>query len=120
MKVYVIEMGQYSDRHIVDIVETRELAEDICERIGGDRWDRATFTEYDTNHFVDRRLRYIVNELCGKWTARFDTWGIYDFYKDSAEFLEDEWVIYANSQEQAIKIAQDMKAEKAAMKEGIV
>ena len=120
MKVYVIEMGEYSDRRIIGVTETEEIAKEMCEKIGGDRWDKATYTEYDTNQFVDRKLRYIVTELCDEWYAKFDSWDLMFTYRENSEVFEDEWVIYANSQEQAIKIAQDMKAEKAAIKEGIV
>ena len=125
MKVYVIEKGVYSDRHIVGVVETEEEAKRICEIISekkGSKYfeDIASYEEYDTTKFRTNRLRYIVTEAFGEWDARYDDYDLYSQYKDSTCIYEGAYVVYANSQQQAIKIAQDMAAQGKAEKEGII
>lgn len=122
MKVYVIEKGYYSDRHIVGVVETKEEAMRVAEAIK-DSWDKDSvrWQEYDTNQFTDFRIRYLVSrEYNNAWRAEFDAYNLYDEYKESAQMYEDNYVIYADDSQQAIKIAQDMYYEDLAKKEGLV
>ena len=114
MKVYVIETGCYSDRHVIGVVETKEEAEHLCEVL-----DDSTYTEFDTNQFKDGRLRYILEYLWDDWEVRFDSYGIYENVNDSIEDYDDHYIILANSPTKAIKIAQDMRAQKEAIKLGI-
>ena len=114
MKVYVIEVGCYSDRHVIGVVETKEEAEHLCGVI-----DDSTYAEFDTNQFKDGRLRYIVEYFWDDWDVRLDSYGFYENVYDSIEDYEGHYVILANSPEQAVKIAQDMRAQKQAMKSGI-
>ena len=52
MKVYVIEKGCYSDRHVVGVTETEKEAKAICKVISGKyKYDKASYTEYDTKQF---------------------------------------------------------------------
>ena len=120
MKVYVIEKGMYSDRHIIGVVETEEEAKKICNVISTNQEeDWVEYTEYDTHQFSTIRLRYHVYEFCGEWNAEYDDYGLYDMYRDNEEQYEGSYVIYANSPQQAIKIAQDMRAEKLAKEKGV-
>lgn len=121
MKVYVIEKGMYSDRHIIGVVESEEKAKKICNVISTNQEeDWVEYTEYDTHQFSTIRLRYHVSEFCGEWNAEYDDYGLYGMYRDNEEQYEGSYVIYANSPQQAIKIAQDMKAEKLAKESGVV
>ncbi len=120
MKVYVIEKGMYSDRHIIGVVESEEEAKKICNVISTNQEeDWVEYTEYDTHQFSTIRLRYHVYEFCGEWNAEYDDYGLYDMYRDNEEQYEGSYVIYANSPQQAIKIAQDMRAEKLAKEKGV-
>lgn len=121
MKVYVIEKGSYSNRHVVGVTETKKEAEKICKAISGeDIYDKASCTEYDTKQFQINQIRFQVSYLWNEWEAEYDDYDFYEEYKENTEVYEDFYVIYANSPDQAIKIAQDMRAEKLAKKEGLV
>lgn len=66
MKVYVVEKGAYSDRHIVGIAESQEEAKEIARAVTGARnpyyvRDNVTITEYDTKAFANGRLKFLVN-----------------------------------------------------------
>lgn len=121
MKVYVIEKGSYSDRHVVGVTETEKEAKEICKAISGKyKYDKASYTEYDTKQFQINRLRFNVSYLYDEWEVEYDEYDIYADNKENGEYYEDNYIIYANSPDQAIKIAQDMRAEKLAKKEGLV
>lgn len=122
MKVYVVEKGFYSDRSIVAVVETKEEAEKLVKAFGGKppwRENDTSYTEYDTKKFVSGLIRYQVDNYSGEWTADPDVYDLYKGYKENACDYEGHYIIYANSPEQAEKIAQDMYAEEEARKQGI-
>lgn len=122
MKVYVIEKGYYSDRHIIGIVESKEEAKSIVDAIKFNQYDAdsISYEEYDTLQFSDKRFRYAVTRYSDSdWEAEFDEYDLWSNYKESIRDYPDHYIIYANSGEQAIKIAQDMRAEELARKEGI-
>lgn len=127
MKVYVIEQGEYSDRHVVGVVENEEDAKRICEAIGR-KWHGKTDTgylEFDTEQFtVNKQLRFIV--YCydswrekNHWVAEYDTYDFYKQYPETTMDYEGHYIVYAKDSDHAIKIAQDMDAEYRAKKEGI-
>ena len=118
MKVYVIEKGCYSDRHIVGVVETESEAKELCSNIFN---DEVSYSEYDTKQFQDKRLRFIVGEDWNDgWECRYDDYDLYFAYPENSIVYDGCYVVYAESPQQAIKIAQDMKAMKLAEKEGIL
>ena len=119
MKVYVIEKGWYSDRHIIGVVETEEEAKRVVEAIknGDDYYDNhTTYVEYDTHQFKTL-LQFKVEYLCGDWYVEF--YDLEDLYDKSTEIYEDNWIILAKDSKQAVKIAQDMRAERLARNKGI-
>ena len=123
MKVYVIEKGYYSDRHIIGVVETKKEADEICKVLydtNSHDKDSIGYTEYDTKLFQINLLRFHVSYLCNEWEAEYDDYDIYKEYKENTEIWEDNYIIYANSPDQAIKIAQDMRVEKLANKAEII
>lgn len=122
MKVYVIQRGYYSDRHIIGVVETKEEAIRIAEALK-DSWDRdsVAWREYDTKQFVDHRFRYTVERMYDNtWHIEYDEYGAYKEYEETAKIYDDNYVVYAYNTQQAIKIAQDMYYEEQAQKEGLV
>jgi len=122
MKVYVIEKGVYSDRHIIGVVESEEEAKNIVEAIKcGDYNDNSiSYEEYDTRQFLDKRLRYNVTRYSdGDWQVKYDDYDLYKEFKENICVYSDYYVIYANSPDQAIKIAQDMRAEELARRNGL-
>lgn len=119
MKIYVIQKGEYSDRHIIGITETEDLAKKIVEATS-DKYYKSFYQEFDTDQFKDARHRYIVSNWTDEWKAEYDDYDIYEYYgNDNKMISEFEFVIFAENQEQAIKIAQDMLAENKAKKAGI-
>ena len=121
MKVYVIEKGYYSDRHIIGVVESEEKAKEVIKAVRDNHdADSVKYTEYDTDQFNDKRFRYIVyNEYNVEWLAEYDAY-VYDDVDETQKIYDGCYVVYADSAEQAIKIAQDMYYEEMAMKEGLV
>jgi len=123
MKVYVIEKGYYSDRHIIGIVETKDEAEQIVDAIKGASWDRDSvrYKEFDTEQFKNKRLLFeVTREWNNSWHAEFDEYNFFDNYKDNTCDYSDHYIIYADNPSQAIKIAQDMYWEEQAKKEGLI
>ena len=121
MKVYVIEKGSYSDRHVVGVTETEKEAKEICKAISGEyKYDEASYTEYDTKQFQINQIRFQVSYLYNKWKAEYDDYDLYEEYRENTEVYDDFYVIYTNSPDHAIKIAQDMRAEKLAKEKGIL
>ena len=119
MKVYVIEKGWYSDRHIIGVVETEEEAKKICD-VYSDDDDDATYEEYDTKRFTDNRIRFVVTTDGKEWAVRTDDYDLWSSYKENGKVYDGEYVIYAYSKEQAVKIVQDMKAVEKAREKGIL
>ena len=124
MNVYVVEQGEYSDRHIVGVAESLEEAKSIRKAISSPECDgRITITKYDTKAFQENRLKFLVG-FDNYGNISVDTlpeeWGIYgDYTETCCTFLHD-YVVYAHSTEQAIKIAQDMEAERKAKEAGVL
>ena len=122
MKVYVIEQGEYSDRHVVGVTESEEDAKRICEAIGS-KWHGeidTNYHEFDTEQFtVNKLLRFEVSEYGDGWKAEYDFDDFYKHYTENTIFYEGHYIVYAKDQDHAIKIAQDMDAEYRAKKEGI-
>ena len=121
MKVYVIEKGCYSDRHIIGIVESETEAKNVIEAIkcGSYNDDSISYEEYDTHQFADKRFRYNVTDYNGDWEAEYDEYDLWNKYKENSHESSGSYIIYANSPNQAIKIAQDMRAEELARKSGL-
>lgn len=128
MKVYVVEEGYYSDRHIAGIAESQEEAKEIARAVTGARnpyyvRDNVTITEYDTKAFANGRLKFLVNfydntvsvenlSLCQE--------RIEDDYAETSYIPElDEYVVFARDKEQAVKIARDMEAQRKAEEAGV-
>lgn len=123
MIVYVIEKGWYLDRHIVGIVETEDEAQKICDAIKDNSWDSDSvrYEEYDTNRFKNTRMRFVVDyEYNGSWHSKYDEYEWNDVYNNNIESYENHYIIYANHSNEAIKIAQDMRAEKLAKENGLI
>ena len=123
--VYAVLKGWYSDRHIVGIVESEEEAKELCRMFNKEtRYDSdsVSYEKYDTKKFADKRFRFIVNDYCGvgDWECAHDDYDLYKNYKDTTSLGSSSFVVYAESPQQAIKIAQDMRAMELAEKEGIV
>lgn len=122
MKVYVIQKGCYSDRHIVGVVETEKEAKNVCDAIKDCEWDSdsLSYAEYDTKQFQDKRIRFTVwRESDNSWHCEYDDYDLYDNYVENTCDYEDHYVIYADTGNQAIKIAQDMYYEEQAKNEGL-
>lgn len=128
MKVYVVEQGCYSDRHIAGIAESQEEAKEIAEVVAGVRnpyyvRDDVTITEYDTKAFANGRLKFLVNFYND--TANVENLSlcqerIEDDYSETGYIPElGRYVVFARDKEQAVKIARDMEAQRKAEEAGV-
>ena len=115
MKVYVIEKGCYSDRYVVGVVETKQEAEKVVEILEKSRCEDVGYSIFDTKQFQTDRLHFLVSYTFDEWIVTYEDY-LYGEYTENTEVYEDCWVIYAPNPEKAIKIAQDMRAERLASK----
>lgn len=123
MIIYVIEQGRYSDRHVVGLVETEEEAKRLCDSLNKCACiykNSATYTAYDTKQFQTKKMRYTVTFLYeDEPLVEYDDYGFYDTYDHSVMVHSGFFVIYADTPEQALKIAYDMRAEAEAERNGL-
>ena len=119
MKVYVIEKGAYSDRHIVGVCLDKKKADEIAKAISVNIYNQAYVTEYDTDQFIISPLRWTVGYYTHKWSAEYDDYNLHTQYTESTALNRHNFIVYADTKEQAIKIAQDLRAEYLAKKKGI-
>ena len=102
-----------------------EEAKELCKMFNKEtRYDNdsVSYEEYDTKKFADKRFRFIVNDYygVGDWECEYDDYDLYENYKDTTSLGSSGFIVYAESPQQAIKIAQDMRAMELAEKEGII
>lgn len=120
MKVYVIEKGVYSDAHIVGVCLDKDKAKYIAKVISGESsYSKAYVSEFDTDQFITQKPRWLVSDYTREWRAIYDDYNTYSKYSDNTRIDNHNYVIYADSAEQAIKITQDMQAEYLAEKNGV-
>ena len=124
MKIYVIERGEYSSKYVYGVVASKEEAERVCQNINSGSFayhNDARYEEFDTDQFVTKGLKWVVEyEYYEEWTARCED--TYDFYEDqteNCELYDGCYIVFADNKDQAIKIAQDIRAEKIAEREGV-
>lgn len=119
MKVYVVEKGQYSERHVVAVVETKEAAEKICGAISGYYdYDRARYEEFDTEQFSTGLVRFYGYFEDGH-DLEYDEYNYWIDFKESTLNDMSPCIIYAESISQARKILQDMVAQEEAERRGL-
>lgn len=123
MIVYVIETGQYSNRHVVGVTDNEEKAKQVCDAINGSQGtfkDSTIYTAYDTDQFQIQKLRYTVDFSMGDSPVyEYDGYGYYDYYIENRLEYPDFFIVYADTPEQALKIAYDMRAEAEAERNGV-
>lgn len=123
MKIYVIQIGEYSEKRVVCVADSEDNAKKICEmiknRTSGCYHDSIWYDVFDTNQFQINGFRFYVKFYCGEWSVELDCDPLPDETEESYELYENNYVVYAQTPEQAIKIAQDMRARIEAEKEGI-
>ena len=118
MKVYVITKGVYSDYHIVGVCLDEKKAKEIAKVIS-DKYNNAYVEEFDSDQFITKTPRWIVGYYTHKWTAEYDEYDLRSVHTENTIIDSHNFVIYADTPEQAIKIAQDMRAEYLAKKKGV-
>ena len=132
--IYAVTAGAYSDYHIVALCSDRNKANEICEvynrgnTFGG--WGDAWVKEYKDGARMDLDRPVFEVSFYGDIYKAKEISG-----KDKVDAVCEKWqpfnriytnngvlfflYIYADSKEQAIKIAQDKYAEYSARKAGI-
>ena len=139
-KVYIVEEGEYSDRHICAVFATREEAETYCAVHTEDEWDTYAIHEYEmgrisvapvqyvyqvrTYLFETATLRYATGEAmakssieqCGRISCRGgEKCNIIDCNDHPGRTV----VLRERNKEKAIKIVQDRIAKAKAEREGL-
>ena len=123
MKVYVIQKGEYSGRHIIGVTDSKEKADQICDAISGKEKYQSSvgYDVFDTDQFTDCLYKYEVNDWGdGDWNVSYDEWDTWTRFKENTVMNEDWFIVYAHNPDEAIKIAQDMQAKYKAEKAGVV
>lgn len=122
MIVYVIEEGEYSDRHVVAVRESLDDAKkyvELKQKSGRGYRETYVISSFDTEGAIiyckDAYRIYFFREKIYKVVKLDDE----EDYLDWCEY-EDMMIIHADSEEHAKKIAYDKLAELKARKEGIV
>lgn len=132
MKVYVVLKGCYSDTHIIGVTFDKRIAEELKNR--GERLSNEVhYEEWETDMFGsnadDMYFRFVVyhnyDDDSFDWKVEKDDYyegivGCDNIMKDFSERKFMQFNIRAKTAEQALKIAQDMKAEHLAKKKGLV
>lgn len=132
MKVYAVTAGEYSDYHIVTILDNKEKAKKFVEIYNSHiryPYDAASIEEYDTESInicinnPDKRFYQVESHLSNNWEIEcyeidVDT---YLSSKDDVECCGIYRMCYcmAKDEEHAKKIATDIWAKKKAEQEGI-
>ena len=120
MKVYVIEKGEYSDRHVVAVASCEERAEELC-KLHSDTYDKAYYSEFELDTAnIDRDILVIV------WRIIISKDGE---VKEASYYFSDETYVptvwfdkldgsfwahfpcYTTDKDEAIKIAFDKRAK---------
>ena len=133
MKVYVIEVGCYSDRYIYGVTEDEDIAKEIVDRMkkSGEYYAQdASYSEYDTDLIISaKKMLYEViffgNEIedldlvstdCIGKTFNFDIGYDVDSISDKSYMRIN---LFAINKEAAKKAAYDIRAKYLAEKAGI-
>lgn len=129
MKVYVIEVGCFSDRSVYGVVENENSAKEICKRINEQSvyLNNARYTEFDTSFITVNQILYQVifigNEIDYIDIATTDyikqDFNFYFCYK-----IEDDdgcmtIYLFAENDEVAKKTAYDIRTKYLAEKAGL-
>lgn len=128
MKVYVIEKGLYSDHYIIGVTDSKETAITIQKQY--DRDNDTSYTEYDTDDFkVVKPMGYTVfyNTRTGAWGGYIDGHDVHNYTQSEylgentyGNDIREYYGILADSLDQAIKIAQDMRMMRLAKENNLL
>lgn len=122
MRIYVIECGEYSDRGVFGVTDSEEKAKEIVAKIraySGYGFEDPSYTEYDTEE-CEQDARHLNDVM---WRVSFlnASYTIAESDADEEGIVErpdgaiDVWV-EADTEDKALKIAADRRAEYIANK----
>lgn len=130
MKIYVITKGSYSDYRICAVSTDKEKAEKLA-RLYTDRYDEAEVEEYDTDADVDLfegRIPYEVRftstgevsevTKVAEYRTDFKPCIVETFRRGQGSHPFIYVRLFASSDEEAVKIAAEKRAEHLGRKEG--
>ncbi len=122
MKVYIICIGEYSDRHIDRVMSDKKTAYDWVARYNNyTTWQKAEIEEFEVDgEATDYRLPFFVSIYGTEVTAELSEASYADFNNVCRDFFGGYYVyVKANSPDQAKKIGCDLIAEYKAREAGI-
>jgi len=121
MKVYVIQKGVYSSRFIVGVVTSEEEAKQICKAISDNHYGGEGFyDEFDTDDLKTNLIKFKVDNSYGDWEVEYCNPYEWEGYNCNGTVYENYYIIFAHNKEEAIKIAQDIKAAENAIEKRII
>ena len=131
MKIYVVTKGGYSEYHIVTATTDREKAEKLAKKFSDDCED-AEVEEYEDSDVYLRKLWYVrFNENGEVEKIKLESDAFY-YTSDKVNcvcyntcgcygIIYETWVyVFADTEEEAIKIASEKRAEFLAKMNGLV
>ena len=127
MKVYVLEAGAYSGRHVVAVFSTKEKAEEVSRKIDGDMYqDEPTVTEYEVDELAEEVRQgmesfYVRMNKSGtanveKVSLRKPWISYYHGYGCQEDFIAA--VVWAKDEAHAVKIVNERRVQ--AIAEGML
>lgn len=124
MRIYVVTKGEYSDYHIVAVATNLETAVKLAKRFT-DRSDEARVEEYEEASPVELPMWHVGFDADGHVTrcdaADWSNSYAYTNLNKCVSFFDRVYVhVEAGSEEKAIKIAAEKRAEYLAQKEGLI
>lgn len=124
MKIYVVTRGEYSDYHICAVTDDKEKARIIVEKCS-DHFNLAKIEEYDTEDceiIIKRKNMYSCSKYKNNEIEIFKITRLEEC--DDEDVIEDYYgelhvYIFADNEEQALKIASDKFAKYISEKQGL-
>lgn len=131
MTIYVVEIGEYSDRYVAAVYTSRESAERYCALCNGDDdYGECTLTEFEAdepviNGEIHLQYRFRISDCDSRPSEYTDVFMLSPkrqnrAYSWSYDRVRVDVYLTKNDPELAFKIGKDMIAKYKAEKEGIV
>ena len=125
MKIYVLTSGEYSDYHIITATTDLEKAKKLAKKFTS-KWTDVKIEEYEDRELNDLPMWYVGFDSNGtiiKFREEDDIAYVYarlnNYYETWLKTIDGYIYVAAETEEAAIKIAAEKRAEYLAKKEGI-
>lgn len=120
MKIYVVFKGHYSDRHVVGVCSTEELAERLAV-LTTDQWDASDWEAYEVDEIPECPVGLLPHSVVMDRRGGVKSCGrdsVVRFKPDTEYYGVDNLMsfsMWAEDKEQAVKIANERRTQLIAM-----